>query len=91
MALLELHHDHVASVPSMTITPVVIGDWWCRTCGRPEAAEDTRLCPECASYPTRTRVVAARQLAELAAVLASATLCAGAVVLRYRSGRGVQR
>lgn len=92
MALLELQHDHRSPTPSAaTLTPVVIADWWCRACGRPEAAEDTRLCPECASYPTWTRIVAARQLAELAALLASASLFAGALVLRYRSGRGVQR
>jgi hypothetical protein len=90
MALLELHPDQGTPAQAV-IPPVVVGDWWCRSCGRPEAAEDTRLCPECASYRTRSRAVLARQLAELSAVLASAALLAGTVVLRHRSTQGEKR
>jgi hypothetical protein len=91
MALLDLHSDRVALTHSLPVQPVVISDWWCTTCGRSEAAEDTRLCPECAFHRTRSRAALARQLAELAAVLASAALLVGAVVLRHRSGSAEER
>lgn len=87
MALLELHPDHVALPIPSPCNPVVISDWWCTTCGRPEADEHTRLCRECASYRTRSRAVAALQLA----VLASAALLAGAAALRHRRGWAEER
>jgi Zn finger protein HypA/HybF involved in hydrogenase expression len=91
MTLLELHHDHVQSTSSAPITPVLVGDWWCRTCGRPEADEDTRLCPECASYRTRAQLATARRVAELASMLVSAALLAGALALRHDTRRGGQQ
>jgi hypothetical protein len=33
---------------TVELVPLTIRDWWCHTCGRPEADETTRLCAECA-------------------------------------------
>jgi uncharacterized paraquat-inducible protein A len=103
MALLAPDHDHVvASGPDETTLslasascqddqpPVIVGDWWCHECGRAEADERTRLCPECA-YRTRARVTASWQVAAAvaaASVMSVAATVAALVVWRRRGRPG---
>jgi hypothetical protein len=42
-----LHDDHHGRSTLGDVAPLVITDWWCTECGRGEADETTRLCPEC--------------------------------------------
>ena len=45
--MLQLHDDHHADVSPAGVEPLLIPDWWCTECGRGEADETTRLCPDC--------------------------------------------
>jgi hypothetical protein len=98
MTLLALHHDRVASRPGEVglplppascgadLAPVVVGDWWCHECGRAEADDRTRLCPECA-YRTRTPVTWQVAAAGAAASVVSAAATVAALVVWHRRTR----
>ncbi len=45
--MLHLHDDHHGAATPAGVEPLVIPDWWCTECGRGEADETTRLCPDC--------------------------------------------
>jgi hypothetical protein len=45
--MLQLHDDHHGATTPAGVEPLVIPDWWCTECGRGEADETTRLCPDC--------------------------------------------
>jgi hypothetical protein len=100
MTLLALHHDRVSRpgevglpLPPVScevdLAPVVVGDWWCHECGRAEADDRTRLCPECA-YRTRTRATwqVAAAVAAASVVSAAATVAALVVGRRRTRPRG---
>jgi len=45
--MLQFHDDRHHVTTPMAVDPVLIPDWWCTECGRGEADEATRLCPDC--------------------------------------------